>query len=82
MVHIPRICNTANNISGEILAFSVSHNDVEVSLHAYYLIIDGTDTNIHHKTLIRFSIDEIGLWQLWNFVGNVYEMWAPAGLDR
>ena len=67
-----------------ILGFSVSHNDDEVRIWAYYPFIQDKGITYHRCRIKRFFLQEEPdhRWTAYRFVGGVYEVWAKAHLDR
>ncbi|KAF4536853.1 uncharacterized protein LTHEOB_11860 [Lasiodiplodia theobromae] len=83
MVELFRMANM--DVSGQILAFSISFNHSLVYMHAYYPIINGEKTNICRHSLGTFLLspgENPDSWRSWRLVRNVYEMWAPDLYNR
>ncbi|OJD29699.1 uncharacterized protein BKCO1_7500049 [Diplodia corticola] len=83
MVELFRMANM--DVSGQILAFSISFNHSLVYMHAYYPVITGEKTNICRHSLGTFLLspsENPDSWRSWRLVRNVYEMWAPDLFKR
>lgn len=75
-------------LDGQILAFSVSHNNRQVNLYGHYAILD--DTSVKKIKFCRYEIaifsltaqDGANKFKPYNFVLNVYNTFAPAHKKR
>ncbi|OJD33788.1 uncharacterized protein BKCO1_27000117 [Diplodia corticola] len=85
MVDLFRAAKTDFTGSGHIMAFSISYNHEWVYIHAYYPILDGEETTIYRRKVYKYNLspdETTDTRRSWNFVRNVYEIWAPRLRDR
>lgn len=85
MVKLFRMADPDRNVSGEVMAFSVSYNSDEVLIHAYYPFLKGERIDVCRRELYRGYLEPARNstpWRSWDIVRNVYEVWAPVLRDR
>lgn len=83
MVEVFRKAKTENAYSGCIMAFSLSHDHAMAYIHAHYPIIDGERTTIYRQNVYKLLLNDMDYpAQLWDFVRNLYEIWAPRLFSR
>ncbi|KAK3177092.1 hypothetical protein OEA41_008420 [Lepraria neglecta] len=77
-----------NELNGQVLAFSVSHNNTLVNLYGHYAVL--SDDSTRKPSFYRYDIEMFGLtirdgadrYKAYNFVYNVYEKFAPEHRKR
>ncbi|KAL1621022.1 hypothetical protein SLS56_009385 [Neofusicoccum ribis] len=79
-----RAAKVEQSVHRKVLGFSISYDHKNVVAFGYYPVIDGPCTEIYRTCILDFTITSGGStkWHSWHFVRNVYEVWAPAHLDR
>ena len=77
-----------NELSGQVLAFSVSHNNKIVNLYGHYAVLSDDSTGMlkfYRYEIAMFSLtmfDGADRYRAYNFVYNVYEKFAPEHRKR
>ncbi|KAL7921194.1 hypothetical protein ACQKWADRAFT_296512 [Trichoderma austrokoningii] len=69
-------------LDGEILAFSVSHDNESVRIYGWYPAI-GAKTTTHRHTIRKFNFTELDgreKWTAYHFTKNVYRIYMPEFL--
>lgn len=73
----------------EILGFSVSYDHELVHVYGHYPVIHGSRSDdmvdIFQTEVCAMQVspkDLVNRWKSWNFVRNIYEIWAPKHLER
>lgn len=85
IVELFRLSNRANELSGEIVAFSISHDHRTVRIYGHYPIIDGLQVTFYRHPIHEFSftaMDGKEKWTAYKFTKNVYDIWMPSHLRR
>jgi hypothetical protein len=69
----------------EILAFSISHDNMSVRIYSHYPIINGKDTTYYRHLIHNFgftALDGKDKWTAYKFTRNVYDIWMPNHFKR
>lgn len=90
IVELFRQTNRSGELSGEILAFSISHDARTVRIYGHYPIMPSKRTPKSDVSYYRYLIDSFDLrihngrnrWSTYKFVTNVYKLWVPKHLAR
>ena len=80
--------NRVDELYGQVLAFSVSHNNELVNLYGHYAVL--SDDSTKPQKFYRYHIDMFSLtirngadrYKAYNFVFNIYEKFAPMHRKR
>ena len=77
------LVNKQQDLNGEILAFTVSHNEQQAIIRGYYPVIDGNNWEIYSHTLARIDLyDPNSHYKTYQFIMQMYEFWMPTHLNR
>ncbi|KAI9749591.1 MAG: Cation-independent mannose-6-phosphate receptor CI-MPR [Chaenotheca gracillima] len=85
VVGLYRAVSREDELHGEILAFSVSHNHNFVNIYGHYALINGHETSFYRHLIHQFSVVARGgkkRWTAYKFTRNVYDTFAPLHLKR
>jgi len=85
VVELFRLVNRENELDGEIIAFSISHDNRSVRIHGHYPIIEDTETTFYRHTIRVFDFTELQgreKWTTYKFIKNLYDIWMPAHFTR
>lgn len=90
VVELFRQTNRSGELSGEVLAFSISHDAQTVRIYGHYPIIPSRRTPKSDVSYHRCLIDSLDLrlhngknrWSTYKFVTNLYKLWVPKHLAR
>ncbi|KAK2796262.1 hypothetical protein FQN51_009473 [Onygenales sp. PD_10] len=72
-------------LNGEILAFSISHDYTMVRIYGHYAFGDGKETSYYRRPIRSFSFTELDgreKWAAYKFTRNVYHKFVPIHLKR
>ena len=75
----------AIGLSGQILMFSISHNNKRVNLYGHFAIVKGEKINFYRYPITSFTLnfDEgQGRKRTYDFVREVYHTFYPTHLKR
>ncbi|KAI9813173.1 MAG: hypothetical protein M1832_006402 [Thelocarpon impressellum] len=85
VVQLFRAVGRQSELQGEILAFSISHDDKNVRIYGHYALMDGQKTSFHRHEVHNFSIgarDGRERWASHRFTKNVYDLFVPKHAAR
>ncbi|KAL8696804.1 MAG: hypothetical protein Q9201_007468, partial [Fulgogasparrea decipioides] len=85
VVELYRAVKRERELSREILAFSISHDDRTVRIYGHYAVIDGNKTTFYRHPIKTFDFtSEEGKdkWTAYTFTRNIYDIWMPVHLER
>lgn len=85
VVELYRAVKREQELSQEILAFSISHDHRSVRIYGHYAVIDDSKTTFYRhpiKTLDFTSEEGKDKWSAYQFTKNVYDIWMPTHLQR
>lgn len=85
IVELFRLVNREYELNGEILGFSVSHNQENIRIYGHYAVFEGPRLSYHRHALRKFNIAALGgkdRWAAHQFTRNVYEIWMPMHQKR
>ncbi len=77
--------NKVADLSGQILVFSISHDNERVKLYGHFAVIEGEKTSFYRYLIARFWLDfeeNQGRQRTSNFVREIYRTFYPAHLKR
>ena len=80
-----RAVSRARELHGEILAYSISHDHVNVKIHGHYARIEGDRSTLHRHLMREFALrDRSGKerWTTHHLVRKIYDYFAPIHLER
>ena len=80
-----RAVSRLEELDRQILAFSISHDHVHVTIHGHYARIEGEKITFHRHQIRSFDIsDQEGKdrWVTYHFVRKIYDYFAPIHLRR
>ncbi|SLM39511.1 hypothetical protein LPUS_10070 [Lasallia pustulata] len=72
-------------LHGEILAFSISHDDRTVRIYGHYALIKGKETSFYRHPVHGFdftALDGRDKWTAYTFVRNIYDKYMPILYER
>ncbi|KAI9830320.1 MAG: hypothetical protein M1826_004931 [Phylliscum demangeonii] len=72
--------NRVNQLYGQVLVFTVSHDNEMVKLYGHYAVLRNTKLEFYRYNFAVFSLvmdDGADRYKAYNFVRNVYEKFAP-----
>lgn len=76
-----RLAGRENEVNRTILAFSVSHSNMDVRIYGYYPVLQGEQVKYHRTKIGRFDFQtHEHKWKTYRFVKNIYTHWAPGHL--
>lgn len=88
IIHLHRILgdDQALKLSGQILVFSVSHNNENVKIYGHYAITEGAEVTFYRHCIVSFTLgpgeDAGSRNRTYDFVREVYHKFYPAHLKR
>jgi hypothetical protein len=85
VVELFRLVKREDEVSRQILSFSVSHDRQSVRIHGYYPVIDGKDTKYYRHTIRKYDFTELNgreKWTAYSFVKSIYDLWVPEHFQR
>ncbi|OOF90165.1 hypothetical protein ASPCADRAFT_179627 [Aspergillus carbonarius ITEM 5010] len=83
LVSLAQKARRMESLHRRILAFSLSHNHEIVSLHGYYLVIDGETFTYWRRLIKQFKIWTVETkWLCYRFVHNLDEYFLPRHIRR
>lgn len=85
IVELFKYVGREKELHGEILAFSVSHDDKSVRIYGHYPVIDGSKTTFYRHLIRMFNFIEFDgkeKWAAYKFTKNVYDIWMPTHFQR
>ncbi|EKG20909.1 hypothetical protein MPH_01773 [Macrophomina phaseolina MS6] len=83
VVELFRGAGMQKTIDREILGFSVAYNHQTASACAHYPVSHGEETDIYIHEIFGISLNaNADRWKMFQFVKNIYELWAPEHLKR
>jgi hypothetical protein len=83
LVELFRFLKREKELHRRILAFSISHNNMNVRIYGHYPVIDGDKTVFYRHPIKNFDFtSEEGKekWTAYKFTKNVYNVWMPDHL--
>ncbi|KAI9836144.1 MAG: hypothetical protein M1837_003453 [Sclerophora amabilis] len=85
VVELYRAVSRQDELHGEILTFSVSHDHRDVRIYGHYALINEEKTSFYRHLIRSFDIvnqDGIDKWMTYKFTRNVYDTFVPIHLGR
>ncbi|XWW99180.1 hypothetical protein V2A60_007188 [Cordyceps javanica] len=85
VVELFRRAKRQDELHGEVIGFSVSHDASSVRIYAHYAEIAGDDTKVFREAVRAFYFTEQDGKErstAYCFIMNVYETWVPMHLAR
>ncbi|SLM35829.1 hypothetical protein LPUS_05202 [Lasallia pustulata] len=85
VVELYRYVKREKELHGEILAFSISHDDENVRIYGHYALINGTETTFYRHPVHEFAftaLDGRDKWTAYTFVRNIYDKHMPILHER
>lgn len=86
VVSLFHLANRAKELDGQILAFSLSYNDLNVRIYGYYPKVEGNEVAYYRHPIAYITMQDSNSskerWKTYRFVRSIYEHWAPAHLKR
>ncbi|KAK9434866.1 phosphatidylserine decarboxylase [Metarhizium brunneum] len=84
VVELFKAVGREKELDGEILIFSVSHDNESVRIYGWYPATGASKTTIHRHTIRKFNFTELDgrdKWATDTFTKNVYRVYMPGFLD-
>ncbi|KAL9100349.1 MAG: hypothetical protein Q9163_004262, partial [Psora crenata] len=71
------------SLNGQVLVFSISHDQQDARLYGHYSIVQGERWSYYRYAIQRFYlIDNNSLLAIYNFVQNILKSYAPGHVQR
>lgn len=85
VVELYRVVKREKELDGEILAFSISHDQRLVRIYGHHAVVEGRRTTLYSYPIRTFDFTELDgreRWTAYKFTRNIYDKFMPIHLKR
>ncbi|KAI9670753.1 MAG: hypothetical protein M1817_003863 [Caeruleum heppii] len=82
VVELFRLVGREKELDRQPLAFSISHDHINVRIYGHYPVIRNNKTLFYRQPIRLMELNGETKWTAYRFTRNIYERWAPTQFAR